>query len=557
MINSVLKNKLYILLFIIVLLGGFLRFYKINEVPVSLYWDEVSSTYNAYSILETGKDEFGNSFPLLFRAFEDYKTPANIYLTAIPVKLFGLNEFSARFTSAFLGTLTILITFALVKELIKKKDLGIDSSLIAILTAFVLALSPWHINFSRTGFEANVGLFFVILGAVFFFRFINLQRFKWIILSMLTFAISFYFYRSIWVFLPLFLMSLILIYRNTLFSKKNIKYTILSLILFGVLLSAFVPVMISSQGLVRANQVAVVYNSQEEVLDASRKQEQTGGLLGKTIYNRRVVYMIESIRGYVAHFYPKFLFFQGDGNGRHGVRDIGVLYLWGLIFIIPGLLFLNKLDRKTKLALLAWLLIAPIPAAVSVPAPHSLRSLNMIPIPQLLIALGVVWLYLRIKPRFRLIYILSVGILISYFFFSYINLYFGKHAIASSNEWADGYKQLSEYVFKNENKYEKVIISGHYWQPYIYFLFYKKYDPAIFQKNGSKQQFDKYIFGGTSWDMNGKELGDQNLKKVAGTENFLVALSPLEYNLQKDDIEITHEIKNHNNETVFILGEAR
>src|SRR5450631_284244 len=100
-----IKKRIYLLLFLIVLFGGFLRFVNISKVPVSLYWDETASTYNAYSIEKTGKDEYGKPFPLLFRSFNDYKTPANIYLTAVAIKIFGLNEFSARFTSAFLGTL--------------------------------------------------------------------------------------------------------------------------------------------------------------------------------------------------------------------------------------------------------------------------------------------------------------------------------------------------------------------------------------------------------------------------------------------------------------------
>ena len=109
-------------------------------------------------------------------------------------------------------------------------------------------------------------------------------------------------------------------------------------------------------------------------------------------------------------------------------------------------------------------------------------------------------------------------------------------------------------MFNNEKNYDKIVISGHYWQPYIYFLFYKKYDPSLYQKYGSKKGFDKYLFGGTSWDMNGKELGEQDIEKFAGIKNVLIALSPVEYNLQKERINVAKEIKNHNNEIVFIVG---
>ena len=109
-----MKQKIYSLLFLIVLFAAFLRFYHISSVPVSPYWDETAIAYNAYSIATTGKDEYGKSFPLLFQSFDDYKTPGNIYLTAIAVSLFGLNEFSARFTSALAGTMTVFLAFFLV-----------------------------------------------------------------------------------------------------------------------------------------------------------------------------------------------------------------------------------------------------------------------------------------------------------------------------------------------------------------------------------------------------------------------------------------------------------
>lgn len=557
MTNSVVKNKIYILLLAVVLLAAVLRFYKIDQFPVSLYWDEASSTYNAYSIAQTGKDEFGNKIPLLFKAFEDYKTPANIYLTSVAVKAFGLNEFSARFTSAFLGTLTVLVSFFLVTQLFRKKIFDFEPEYLALLTSTLVAISPWHIQFSRTGFEANCGLFFVVLGSALFISYINnSKKYAFLLISMASFAISIYFYRSIWVVTPLLLIAFFSIYHKVLFSKENIKKTIGAIILFFILVAPFVPIMISRQGMVRANQVIVVNNSQDQVLESAKKQENTGEL-GKVIYNRRLVYLFESGKGYINHFSPNFLFFNGDGNGRHGVNGVGVLYLWGIIFVIPGLIALTKIDRKTACVIITWLLIAPIPAAISVPAPHALRSLNMIPIPQLIVSLGILWFLFAAGKKHRLVISAFIIGMIIFFLQSYLTLYYGDNAKKTSGEWADGYKQLTSYVFQNENKYDKIIISGHYWQPYIYFLFYKKYDPELFQQKGKKSGFDKYIFGGTSWDMNGRELGDQDLRKLAGKSNYLVALSPVEYNLQKKNLVVVKEIKNHNNELVFIVAKPK
>src|SRR3989344_6270995 len=141
------KNKIYLLLFILILLLGiFLRFYKLGEVPNSLNWDEVSWGYNSYSIISTGRDEHGSFLPTSFKAFGDYKQPVYVYLGTIPIKIFGLSPFSVRFTSALFGSLSIALVFLLSKEIFKKERFKRDISLLSML---FFAISPWSIQFSR------------------------------------------------------------------------------------------------------------------------------------------------------------------------------------------------------------------------------------------------------------------------------------------------------------------------------------------------------------------------------------------------------------------------
>src|SRR4029079_12739030 len=109
------------------------------------------------SILKTGKDEYGRKFPLLFQSFDDYKLPLYIYITVPSVALLGLNDFSVRLPSSILGIATVLTTFFLV-------ELLLSSTPIALITAFMLAISPWHLQFSRSAYEANIAVFFLVLG---------------------------------------------------------------------------------------------------------------------------------------------------------------------------------------------------------------------------------------------------------------------------------------------------------------------------------------------------------------------------------------------------------
>ena len=210
-----MKKSFGLLLGCIVVLAAFLRLYSINTVPVSLYWDEAAITYNAYSIAMTGKDEFGSSLPLLFQSFNDYKMPGNIYLTAFMVNVFGLNEFSARAASAFLGIATVLVTFFLVKTLLSQSRMA---EKIALLTSFMLAISPWHVQFSRTGFEANSGVFFIVLGSWLFLRSISFKHSLSFIVASISFALSFSFYRRIFLFVPFLMVILFSLYGKKVVS---------------------------------------------------------------------------------------------------------------------------------------------------------------------------------------------------------------------------------------------------------------------------------------------------------------------------------------------------
>ena len=115
-INSTLKNKYLV---IIVFIATVLRFWNISSMPPSLNWDEISHGYNAYSILKTGKDEWGVIFPTIFQAYGDYKLPVYIYSVVPSIAIFGLNEFAVRLPSVLAGIGSVIFTYLLVGEIFK------------------------------------------------------------------------------------------------------------------------------------------------------------------------------------------------------------------------------------------------------------------------------------------------------------------------------------------------------------------------------------------------------------------------------------------------------
>src|SRR3989304_8968247 len=143
-----MKRLTFLLLFLITLVGGFLRLYNLSKSPPSLNWDEAALGYNAYSISQTGRDEYKVSYPIFTRSFDEYKSMVPVYLMIPSLKVFGLNELGVRFPSAFLGTLSIVLIFFIAKYFF-------PSSAIPLTSSLLFAIEPWVILFSRTYHEAN------------------------------------------------------------------------------------------------------------------------------------------------------------------------------------------------------------------------------------------------------------------------------------------------------------------------------------------------------------------------------------------------------------------
>src|SRR3989344_3726857 len=152
-----------VLLILIIGFGAFLRFFSLSLSPPSLNWDEAALGYNAYSLTQTGKDEYGKYFPIFTRSFDEYKAAIPAYMMIPAIKIFGLGEIGVRFTTALLGTILIFLIFCLTKQVIKQ-------DWAALAAAWAIAIEPWAVHFSRTNHEAMTALFFLILGLVMFLR---------------------------------------------------------------------------------------------------------------------------------------------------------------------------------------------------------------------------------------------------------------------------------------------------------------------------------------------------------------------------------------------------
>ena len=289
--------KKYLLLAII-LLAAVLRFWQLGKNPPSLYWDEVSLGYNAYSILKTAHDEHARFLPLTnFAAFGDYKPPGYIYAAVPSIAIFNLTEFAVRFPSAFFGVLTVALTYFLAKKLFGNEN-------IALLSALFLAISPWHLQFSRAAFEGNMALFFSVLGIYLFIKFATDKPY-YILFSALPFLIAMYTFTGQRLFVPFILIVLLIQFRKQIL--ENIKLVLVTAVITSFLFwPLFKFANLTIEGRLRFNEVTI-FKDLKPINDSIRfRQKDNFSALFNIIHNRRVFFAHEYLIHYFDAFNPSF-----------------------------------------------------------------------------------------------------------------------------------------------------------------------------------------------------------------------------------------------------------
>jgi 4-amino-4-deoxy-L-arabinose transferase-like glycosyltransferase len=497
-------KKLTTLLFIIIFaLGIFFRFYKLGITPTGLYLDEASIGYNAFSILNTGRDEYGKSFPLRFRSVGDFKTPIYVYLTVPSVAIFGLTPLAVRLPSAIFGFFTLPLLYLLIKKLVSNKN----SKSIALLSTFFLAISPWHIILSRTAYESTVAFFF-LLSAVYILL-ISLEKPKLYLLSAVLFGLSFISYHAERLLAPVVLFSLLVYYRKQIFSsfKKKVPIFVLSLFLGMSIVGSTVFLMRSPGFLKRAGTLNIFSYSNQMPYGYSNK-------LSGIINNKYLLSTKEFASLYVSYFSPRYLFSLGDSSPRSSYPGLGTFFVWQFPLYFLGLyaLFKDKNIRNLKHFILTLLLLSPIPAALTRDPYSTIRALPMLVPLVVILSLGAGKL-LEFTTHFswKLLMIVIgtiISLSLSKLFVSifYYNDYF------RYREWNYGWQQVVATIPQLNPKLP-IVIDSPRGEPYINTLFFLKYDPSTYQKDNFEVTSQEY-YNNLNRNLV-KNLGNITVRKIA------------------------------------------
>ncbi len=385
----------YFLLSIIIIIAAFLRLYNITDLPPGLYPDEAMNGNNALEAISTGNWK-------VFYPENNGREGLFINIQALSIALFGNFPWALRIVSAIFGILTVLGLYLLTKELFnnykiqnkyKNAKLQINEK-IALLSAFLMATSFWHINFSRIGFRAIMAPAFLVWGIYFLLKSLNnwkleIGNWKLPILGGLAYGLGFHSYIA-YRATPLLILIIIALYwfqnpaqiasqlygasKEWQIRKKILLaasgYILMAIIIFAPLGIYFIQNPQDFMG--RTTQISI-FSSPTPIKDLTMNILKTVGMFN----------------------------FSGDFNWRHNYAGKPVLF-WpvGILFLIGTMISIRRLFSKDFFApifIFSWLVIAALPVVISNEGlPHVLRAIIMIPPIFVLAGFGGIYIYEKI-----------------------------------------------------------------------------------------------------------------------------------------------------------------
>lgn len=490
-------NKNNWILITILCIAVFLRVFRLESVPPALFGDEIDVGYQAYSLLETGRDLTGRFMPFYVRSLTEFRTPLFIY-SAVPfVGIFGLNEYGVRLPAVFWGIISILGVYLLSIKLFNKN--------IALFSAALMSISPWHLQYSRASFEVTMLSAFILFGVYFFI--LGLGRNKYFIPSAVLLISSIYIYSTAVVFVPFLTLLLIIINWNQV-RKTGVKTLFLVILTATVILIPVLVSMITGEAKERFSAISIFQDTVLiDKINLARQGQEFFNPDGNSVkisprveamfYNKPMIFLQVFITNYFRSLSPSFLFSEGDVNFRQGIHEMGAIYYFESILIILGMFALAKEQWRKGALIFGWLLLAPVPASLTFQGGfHATRLFIMLPPLIFLSAVGANWLLVNRKKKVIKAVSLVVAVLVVFNLVFYLYRYHFHYGPESWRWWHVGFKEAMLYTKSEEGSYKMVGFNNTYEPSLIRFLFWNKVDPKEFQEEYQKGFQSREIFPG-------------------------------------------------------------
>lgn len=504
--------KFKVTLVLILIIAAVVRLWQIDVLPQRMFGDEVDVGYHAWSLWTTGRDYTGKLLPTYIRSLSEYRAPLLMYAVAPFVGLIGPSNLATRLPSAVFGVLSILLIYMVALKLFS--FLGKKESLFAsLISAFVLAISPWHIHYSRTAFEVSLLCFLILFSLTLYFYIDQSKKSAWFLLPL---TLTFYTYSTATVFVPLFVLGL-LMFDKGLFRIN--KQKIIILLLAGILVVPAGLNIINGKASARFGLISIFGNQKliDEVIVSRTKPWSNSRDL---IFNNKYIRVgQEFVSNYIGAWSPEFLFVKGDIEPRHNIFGFGEFPIVFVILLVVGIASLIYGGNKETKLLGYLLLVSPISSSMTYGgASHATRLFIFLPFLSLAMGLGAAIIY---KSKYSwLNWFIVIFSLIS--FIGWWRQMDEQYRFETQRSWQYGYEEIFTEFRKIDDQKGRVFVNNTKEPSLIRFAFYTHLSPVEFQRMFVDDKMtdirpgligftfgDRYIFGKMMFEsMNTLESGD-------------------------------------------------
>jgi len=447
--NKFVYEKFFV--FLLLILSFIARAYNLEKFFPGVWYDEAQNGFETLRLMDSKEVEF-------FITRYTYMPSMFFYISSVFIKIFGFNIISLRLVSAFLGTLSVIAFYFLLKEIFK-------NWLIAIFGALIYSFSRWNLNFSRIAFLGILTVLLLTLFAYFYLKSINTNKKIFLISAGVCLGLTHYTYSvAYFIHFLILLHFLYLFIKNyKLFLKEKLKiYFLLYLIAIFISLPL------------------IVYAIKNPALFFQRANDIS--FFGEIKNSQSLTPLIKNIESYLLSFN-----FEGDYNGRHNIYKKPLFdYLTGIFFVIG---FIYSLLTPRFRFFVLWLIIMYIPGiiSISIETPQFYRIIGAMPAVFIIVILGitksigVLNLIIKNKKFVYSIYLITAIFIISMNIYQYYFLYPKEEGTYLS--FSPEATRIGKFI--NEKKDYLVIVSpaknmyGFYqWEQKVIcdFMTYKKTD---------------------------------------------------------------------------------
>ena len=456
------------------------------QLPRGLNRDEAALGYNAYSIAETGRDEWGKFLPISITSFGDQKLPGYVYTLVPFIHFFGLETWVIRLPSLLSGFVVILSMGCI--SLLTARRLKLSDTHILIfswLTMLFVAISPWQQHFSRVAYEAHLAMaFFTTAVAALFFA-VETTNKKYqrtlFCISAVLLSLTLVIYHSYHIFTPLFVLAFVLLTRKSFASFDRIG------ILTSVSIGVFTVGLLFAGGIIQANAVKSrgisPFNEQKLLEQATqfRGVLPAPQIVNKLLFNKFSEGLVVVSQNYITTFSGQFFFVKGSNHGDHNPGNGNNTHLFIAPFLLMGMLAVWQFRKDTFVQLVAvWLFLAFLPSATTISPLHEVRIAAAFPILELLAAAGVTLVYFWLRSNYRIVFTLIMAVIITNSMLRSYLLY----TLLSLDKSVDNthYQVLARKLFEYKEKGFTVLTQSVSSSPYIWYLVENKIDPRVVQQ---------------------------------------------------------------------------